>query len=167
MSRWKHWLVVVLLILATTSCDQSSKFMAKQYLPENQVVSLFGDTVRLQYVHNSGAFLSLGASLPASIRTLVFTVGVGAIVSGILIYLLLASSIGTKTMVALSLICGGGIGNLIDRVAYSGAVVDFLNVGVGSFRTGIFNIADMAVLAGALIVLWDHIRARRGVGLKH
>ena len=48
----------------------------------------------------------------------------------------------------------GGIGNLIDRVFHGGLVIDFLNMGIGPVRTGIFNVADMAIMAGfALLIL--------------
>jgi signal peptidase II len=57
-------------------------------------------------------------------------------------------------VVALALVAGGGISNLIDRLLYNGRVTDFLNVGIGSLRTGIFNVADMAIMAGALLLLW-------------
>jgi signal peptidase II len=50
-----------------------------------------------------------------------------------------------------ALFCGGGLGNWIDRVARSGYVVDFLQCGIGPVRTGIFNLADVAVMAGALL----------------
>jgi signal peptidase II len=53
--------------------------------------------------------------------------------------------------VAIALICGGGIGNLIDRVRFDGLVTDFLNVGAGPLRTGIFNVADMALMLGLLL----------------
>jgi signal peptidase II len=163
MMRWNRLLIVILMVIASTGCDQASKAMAKQYLPENQVISMMKDTIRLHYVRNSGAFLSMGASLSAQLRTLIFTLGAGVVIFGIFIYLLSVSSIGIKSVIGLSLICGGGFGNLIDRIAYDGAVIDFLNVGIGSFRTGIFNIADMAVLAGALIVLGCRWRARRDI----
>jgi signal peptidase II len=161
MLRFKRLLIVFLMILACAGCDQATKAMAKQYLPQNQVISLMKDSVRLDYVRNSGAFLSMGASLPINIRTLIFTVGVSVIVAGIFIYLLLAAPNSLYTLIGLSLICGGGVGNLIDRVAYNGAVVDFLNLGIGSLRTGIFNIADVAVLAGGLVILFEHTRNRR------
>jgi signal peptidase II len=56
-------------------------------------------------------------------------------------------------VVALALVAGGGISNLIDRLLYNGRVTDFLNVGIGGVRTGIFNVADMAIMAGALLLL--------------
>ena len=47
---------------------------------------------------------------------------------------------------------GGGLGNLIDRIFNSGAVVDFVSIGLGGLRTGIFNVSDVAIVAGALLV---------------
>jgi signal peptidase II len=66
---------------------------------------------------------------------------------------LFARRLGPARFVALSLVAGGGISNLIDRFLYDGRVTDFLNVGIGSLRTGIFNLADMAILAGALLLI--------------
>ena len=63
-------------------------------------------------------------------------------------YLLRMGAIPWGTLVGLSLIVGGGAGNLVDRLLRQGRVGDFIMVGVGTVRTGIFNCADMAVLAG-------------------
>src|SRR5207249_7753307 len=51
-------------------------------------------------------------------------------------------------------ILGGGLSNLLDRVAYGGYVVDFINLGIGSLRTGIFNAADVAITVGVLLVVF-------------
>lgn len=50
-----------------------------------------------------------------------------------------------------ALIIGGGLSNLIDRIINQGAVIDFMNIGVGSLRTGIFNVADVAIMVGMFI----------------
>ena len=50
-----------------------------------------------------------------------------------------------------ALIIGGGLGNLIDRILNQGAVIDFMNIGIGPIRTGVFNVADLAILAGIFI----------------
>ena len=61
------------------------------------------------------------------------------------------------------LLVSGAVGNLIDRVRFDGLVIDFLNVGLGPLRTGIFNVADMAIMAGAaLVVLAPAARAGAG-----
>ena len=51
------------------------------------------------------------------------------------------------------LVMGGGFGNLIDRIYNQGRVVDFMNLGIGSLRTGVFNVADLAVTFGAIAVV--------------
>jgi signal peptidase II len=67
---------------------------------------------------------------------------------------------------AIALICGGAIGNLIDRVRSENGVVDFIDVGVDTIRWPIFNVADLAVTTGAIILalsLWkeeQHIESR-------
>jgi signal peptidase II len=115
--------------------------------------SLFSDSLRLQLTENAGSFLSLGAALPEPLRFGLFTAAVAIIVMGLVCAALFARRLSTSRFVALALLAGGGISNLIDRLLYDGRVTDFLNVGIGSLRTGIFNLADMAVLAGALLLV--------------
>jgi signal peptidase II len=73
----------------------------------------------------------------------------------LLVYLLRSSELTAFATICLSLVCAGGLSNLIDRVAYDGRVIDFLNVGIGSLRTGIFNVADMAITFGAILMLLE------------
>jgi signal peptidase II len=114
--------------------------------------SLFSDSLRLQLTQNPGSFLSLGASLPEPLRFGLFTAVVAIVLIGLVCAALFAR-LSTARFVALALVAGGGISNLIDRLLYDGRVTDFLNVGIGSLRTGIFNLADMAILAGALLLV--------------
>jgi signal peptidase II len=53
------------------------------------------------------------------------------------------------------LVIGGGMSNFIDRLLYGGYVVDFLNVGIGSVRTGIFNVADVFIVTGVLLLVFS------------
>jgi signal peptidase II len=62
---------------------------------------------------------------------------------------------------ALALVLGGGSSNLIDRFVNDGYVVDFINLGAGPIRTGIFNVADVAITAGVLLLLVQGWRGRR------
>ena len=134
-----------------TGCDQATKFVAKSFLRPDAMISLAADIFRSQYVENSGAFLSLGSTLPEQWRRLIFTIAVGIFVFGLLSYVLISRELATYHIVCISLVRGGGFSNLIDRIAYDGHVVDFLNVGIGPLRTGIFNIADMAITMGGLL----------------
>lgn len=155
---------ILLVFLITLSCivgDQVSKFVVKQYLQPGNFYSYAGDTFRLQYAENSGAFLGLGATLPNPWRHLIFTVLVGIFLLALLVYLLRSSALTSFATVCLSLVCAGGLSNLIDRVAYEGRVIDFLNVGIGPLRTGIFNVADMAITFGALFMLAESMCSSR------
>jgi signal peptidase II len=67
-------------------------------------------------------------------------------------------------IVSLSLIAGGGFSNLIDRIANGGYVVDFLNIGLGGIRTGIFNIADMAIMMGGILLIAISLKHERSAG---
>jgi signal peptidase II len=143
--------------------DQITKSIAQSHLREGELHVFLADMLRLQLAHNYGAFLSLGDSLSPTWRQGLWSIGVACILVAILVYALLARSLDRPLMVSLALILAGGASNLYDRIAYDGYVVDFLNVGVGPLRTGIFNLADMAITTGALIVLWTTLRSSKQV----
>jgi signal peptidase II len=157
MNRKKQVIVVIAVLLACVSFDQATKAVARERLPRHEVMSFLGDVFRVQYAENRGAFLGMGAALPERTRTIVFVTGIGAVVAGILTYVLLAPVSSVLVTAALSLIAAGGLGNLVDRVVLGGYVVDFLNIGIGPVRTGIFNIADVAISAGALLLIFEQV----------
>ncbi len=164
MTLSNRFLRVGLVLLACVGCDQLTKAMAKVYLPRAEAWSYLGDTVRLQLAHNYGAFLSLGNSLSPGWRQALLSVGVGIVLLGLLVYLLWWKNVNARNVVPLSLILAGGVGNLIDRIAYGGYVVDFLNLGIGPIRTGVFNVADVAIMAGVVwLLLVDVLRKPRSV----
>ena len=109
--------------------------------------------------------MGLGSTIPDPWRHLIFTVLVGIFLLALLVYLLRSSELTSFATKCLSFICAGGLSNLIDRIAYDGRVVDFLNVGIGPLRTGIFNIADMAITFGALLMLLESFRTSRSAEL--
>jgi signal peptidase II len=149
-------LVLLLTLLVTVGCDQATKQIAREQLPRGEIITLWDDTVRLHYSENTGAFLSAGAGLGDSLRFLIFTVGVAVILAALSVYLLVARGLSFGPAVAMALVIGGGLGNLVDRLTRDGAVVDFLNVGVGPLRTGIFNLADVFIVAGVLFLfVWS------------
>lgn len=124
--------------------------MARQGLAESGAIRFCHDFFRLQYTENTGGFLSLGANIPEKARHLTFTVFVGVFLSGLLVFLVWSKEITTGRVITLALVLGGGFGNLIDRVCHAGRVIDFMNLGIGSLRTGVFNVADVAILVGAV-----------------
>lgn len=144
--------LVALTLFGCVGCDQISKEIARTYLASGVSHSFWHDTFRLVRADNAGAFLSLGDKLPEHARTIIFTGVVGILSLGALLGALWTRGLGRLQVAALSLIAAGGFGNWIDRLTREGQVTDFLNVGVGPVRTGIFNVADM-ILMGGLILL--------------
>jgi signal peptidase II len=163
MNRNQRIILISLVIIFCIFVDQLTKSIARDYFHSHGAISFAGDTFRLQYAENPGAFLSLGADLPIRFRAIIFTIGSLVIIAAALVYTIWSSTLRPVLVVSLSLICGGGIGNLIDRFCFAGYVTDFLNVGIGPIRTGIFNVADLAMTVGvALFLLWS---SRSEVGL--
>ncbi|NLV41863.1 MAG: signal peptidase II [Candidatus Hydrogenedentes bacterium] len=167
MSLKKKALLLATVALPTLALDHATKWAAIVYLKEGYpVYSWLGDLFRLQYAENTGAFLSLGSTLSDFWRAWVM-IGVNSLILlGVLFFLLIARFSNTVAPAALSLVLAGGVGNLIDRVFRDGRVVDFMNMGVSagdfSLRTGIFNIADLAIVAGVvLLVASEVLPARR------
>lgn len=148
----------MLVLFACVGCDQSTKYEARHLLEGQGVQHFAGDTLRLVYSENTGAFLGLGSGLPEQMRMMVFSILVGLFLLAFLIYVIKSDAFSKPGVVASALIIGGGFSNLIDRIVHNGVVIDFLNMGIGSLRTGIFNVADMAIMLGAFLLLfvWRH-----------
>jgi signal peptidase II len=159
MIRTGTRLGLIVLILATIGCDRVTKHFAAATLSEAPTQSFMMDTVRLEYAENAGAFLGLGATWPAVVRTGLFTVG-NAILLLVVALAAARDRWSGPALVGTALLVAGGASNLVDRIA-RGRVVDFMNVGIGPLRTGIFNVADMAVLLGAIIVAFTALRSTR------
>ena len=123
--------------------------------------SYFGDTLRLQLTYNRGAFLSIGSSLPDVLRHLIFTVGICFFLLCILTFALLTKDSTFSVVLAISLFFAGGVGNLIDRINLDGSVVDFINIGIGPLRTGVFNVADVAIMGGSLLLFFLFVREQK------
>ena len=125
------------------------------HLENKAPLSYFHNTVRLQYVENTGAFLSFGADWPDALSFWVLSILPMLFLIAITIYFLKKSH--NKSFVKLlpvMLIFSGGAGNIIDRMLYNRHVSDFINLGINNLRTGIFNLADVYVTAGALLLLF-------------
>jgi signal peptidase II len=152
-------LLLLIAIGATIGCDRATKHIAATMLSGTTSRSFLADTFRLEYAENAGAFLSLGAAWPFWVRTALFGIG-----NGVLLFALAVMASRRRwsgpALLGLALCIAGGASNLLDRLAF-GTVVDFMNVGIGPLRTGIFNVADMAIMLGAGVVVLAAYRADR------
>lgn len=148
MKPAERTLLIALVLFSCVGCDQVTKNIARQGLRNSEPIAFLNNIFRLQYAENPGAFLSLGAGSSENIRFWVFTLIVGVFLAGMLVYLLASPSNSKAKIISLSLVLGGGVANLIDRIFNEGRVIDFMNIGIGSLRTGVFNVADIAISFG-------------------
>ena len=147
--------------------DQLTKAAARQSLPGTGVHHVVGDLLLMVYAENRGAFLGLGTGWPTAARQIVFILLSAAVLIVTVGVIFLSRKLSSSSAVALAFIAGGGLGNMIDRVSRNGFVTDFLNVGIGRLRTGIFNIADLSITIGAAILAVSYFAHVRGGDSSH
>lgn len=146
--------LVATLMVGCVGCDQVSKGVARAQLNLGASHSYLGDTFRAIHVENLGAFLGIGANLPAPIRVAVFQGAISLLVLALLWMAAFRRDIRPWQVVGFTLLAASGVGNLIDRFLYDGRVTDFLNLGIGDLRTGIFNFADVFGMLGFVVLLF-------------
>ena len=142
----------IIFLLAVIIFDQWTKLLASNFLTKGDEVSLFNSFFKFSLVKNYGGFLGVIDHLPESWRFFLLTVCVSVLLIFCLLYLLGFNKTTPRYDIPLVFVIGGGIGNLVDRLVHNGGVTDFLSIGVGSFRTGIFNLADVSILIGSFIL---------------
>lgn len=156
-------LLFLAVLVSSAGCDHAAKQVAERTLSNSAAISLAFDSVRFELVHNPGAFLSLGENLPAALRQVLFVAAVPVMLVLVCGFFLRFGPASPSSLVALGLMAGGGLANWLDRILHAGAVTDFVSLGIGPLRTGIFNLADVFVLAGAgALVLSDLGRVGSG-----
>ena len=146
------WLWLAALTLAL---DQITKLAVIANLaPYQDVIPLTG-FFNLVHVHNTGAAFSLFADQPGWQRG--FFMVVGVVASGLMIYLLRKTRGRPVFCLALALILGGALGNVIDRALY-GHVIDFLDFHLAGWHWPAFNVADSGITVGAILLVLDSFR---------
>jgi len=145
-------LAILFILGINIGCDQVSKSIVRSKLDENSRVSFLNDHVHLFKVENTGAFLSFGNSLSSSMKMVFLNLLPLAVVIFGLIFILSKPTLNRFMVLGLIMVVGGGIGNLYDRIIH-GSVTDFMHINFGLFQTGIFNVADVSIMIGLLIIL--------------
>lgn len=153
-------LAIVLLIAANIGCDQVSKAIARKEISRGERIEVIGDNLVLTKVENTGAFLGMGSGLPQWLKNILLLGLPAVVMTGLFVYLLTKTTLSRTTIVALSFIVGGGIGNLYDRILY-GQVTDFLFMDFEIFHTGIFNMADVSVMVGTGLILVESFFSKK------
>jgi len=150
------WLGVALITLLLDQLTKIAVVGAFQ-LGEALPITSFFNLVR---VHNPGAAFSFLADAGGWQRW--FFTGLGVAAAGVMVYLLRSHAGQTLFCLALSLLLGGALGNVIDRLLYS-HVIDFLDFYYGTWHFPAFNVADSAITLGAALLILDELlRVRKG-----
>ena len=137
------------------AADLVTKGLVQEHFFLGQSLPVLGDLVRLTYILNPGA--AFGFHVGPWSRW-VFS-GLALVAMGVIAWVVRQTPASERgQLVALALILGGAVGNLSDRLRGHGAVVDFLDVGLGTLRWPVFNLADVGVTTGAallVLLLWN------------
>jgi signal peptidase II len=144
--------IILTLLISNVSCDQISKNIVRNRIGDREEIALIHNYVTLTKVENSGAFLSLGNTLPESLRFILLSIMPLMILVYGLVFLFTKTSISRDTLIGLCFVIGGGLGNIYDRIVF-GSVTDFLHIDFVIFQTGIFNMADVSIMVGMFWVL--------------
>ncbi|WP_455925869.1 signal peptidase II [Pseudomonas putida] len=158
---WKSRIFAVMIGMLFIIVDQWIKVQALWMLQSESF--RFGGSMTWLDVAlslNGGAFLSMGAGLAAGAKQLIFVVGVGIAVCWAFWWSLSRWSASPRRVIAVYAIALGGASNLIDRVFRDGHVVDYLILNLGTLHTGVFNLADIAIMAGAGALMVAELRKR-------
>jgi signal peptidase II len=142
------------LVLGWIALDQATKLVVQATLRLYDPVPVLGEVFRLTYIYNPGAAFGLHLGPWSRIAFSVLALGASAL----LFAMYRATPWSDRTrLVAICLVTGGAIGNLIDRLRSARGVIDFFDIGVAGFRWPVFNVADIGVTVGALLLavsLW-------------
>ena len=156
----KRNLYIISLVILNIILDQLSKFWIRGNVAPYSDINIIADYFIITNIENSGAFLGLGSDFSPVIKSiLLLALPVGVLVT-VLVYVFKDTSIDKLSLIGYSSIIGGGIGNIYDRFLY-GSVTDFLFIDLGGvFKTGIFNIADLSVTTGMILIVWASFKTK-------
>lgn len=153
-----------LICVAFIGADRWTKQLAKEHLMYSQPKSYFHDTFILEYVENTGAALSFGDSLPQPFSFWLLSILPLAVIVLLFVYVMRQlNDFSTFKLFCFAMIIAGGLGNIIDRIIYDRHVTDFMNMGIGDLRTGIFNVADVCITAGVIGLFFVYLNTRKGL----
>lgn len=138
----------IIIVIITIFVDQFSKYLAFVGLKDSEPIVLIKNFLQLNYVENSGAAWGMLQNQ----RVLLIGITL-AVIAGLGIYVRSNTTLTKPTLVSISLLVGGAIGNLMDRIKM-GYVIDFIDVRFGSYNFPVFNFADIFVVSGVILMMF-------------
>jgi signal peptidase II len=143
---------IIALLAVCIVLDQVTKILVRNHMDYFDEFAYLGRHFTIHRLDNTGAFLSLGDSLSGPLRYILLNILPFIAVLFGFYYILTRPNLNRTTLIAIVLIIAGGLGNLYDRVRF-GSVTDFLHIKFGFLETGVFNVADMFIMAGTIMII--------------
>ncbi|MFI1744348.1 signal peptidase II [Thalassobellus sediminis] len=161
MKLTKRTIYIITVIVLTIVVDQFSKILVRTYIGSKEVIHLISNYFSLHNVENEGAFLGMGSDLNPTLRIILLLILPIVVLGYILRYILKDKTLDKWSVFAFASIIGGGIANVFDRVVF-GSVTDFFYIRITDLlRTGIFNMADLSVTTGMIILVIASFRKKK------
>ena len=155
----RHHLLFVMTVLVIVVLDQISKVYIDTHMTLHDSIPVVQGFFNITYVRNPGAAFGFLADSTPLVRAF-FLIGVSIFASGLIVYYVMKMKTEDILLTyGMSLIMGGAVGNLFDRVRL-GEVIDFLDVYISTYHWPAFNVADSAVSIGAVILFYKLIRGQ-------
>jgi signal peptidase II len=152
VNRFARTALILLVLGLNIGCDQVSKSIVRHKMNYYDQIGFLHNHITLSKVENTGAFLSLGDSLSGSFKIILLNILPLLAIAFGLVYILTKTNLNRVTLLGIILIIGGGFGNIYDRIVH-GSVTDVMHINFVIFQTGVFNVADMSIMAGMFIIL--------------
>lgn len=167
MKLTKRTTYIFLVIILTIAADQISKVLVRTHvigrteISASERIPIVGEYFTLMNVENTGAFLGMGSDLNPTLRVILLLILPILVLGFVLRHILKDMSLDNWSLFAFASIIGGGIANVYDRIVY-GSVTDFLFIDLGGvFKTGIFNLADLSVTTGMIILVFVSFKKQK------
>ena len=150
--------LALLVVAVVVTLDLATKWWVVNHMSLHQTIPVVGDVVRLTFTHNPGAAFGINIGEHSRIFFLVLSI----VALGVLAAIFRSTPATDRLrLVAVALVGAGAIGNIIDRLRFEAGVVDFLDIGIGTHRWWVFNVADSAVTVGAILLLVSFLLEER------
>lgn len=150
-------LFITLLIAFNIAIDQITKVIVRNNMVEGArgKIDVIKDYFELIWVENKGAFLGMGSDMNPTLKLIFLLVLPTLVLIYVIYYIVKTKELDRLSLIAFCCIIGGGIANVFDRIAY-GEVTDFFFIRItDTLKTGIFNVADLSVTMGMIMLLFS------------
>ncbi len=140
------------LLALAIYADQYTKQLAVRLLEDSDGIGFLNNSVQFSLIENKGGFLGVVSNYPENIQFFLLYIGVSLLLGCCLFFIFWKKGARERYTIPLIFVTAGGTGNLLDRIFNNGGVIDFVSIGIGPIRTGIFNLADVFILTASFLL---------------